>query len=116
MPFENSFVEDVLDRFGTITAATSRKMFGGYGIFHEGIMFALIADNELYLKVDAQSQHYFETISLPPFSYHRKQGKTFKMSYYLAPGEFFEDPEESGIWTQRSLDAAHRAAPTTKKK
>lgn len=116
MPFEHPFVEEVLDRFGSIISATSRTMFGGYGIFHEGIMFALIADNELYLKADSQSQHYFEAVSLPPFSYQKKQGKTFKMSYYLAPETFFEAPEETGLWTQRALDAARRAASSKKKK
>lgn len=114
MATENPFVEEVLDRFRTTTSATSRKMFGGYGIFYDGKMFALIADNELYLKADPQSISYFEALNLPPFSYQKKQGKTFKMSYYQAPESFFEEPEETREWTNRALDAARRAASTKK--
>lgn len=116
MPPDNPFVEEVLDRFHTTTTATSRKMFGGHGIFHDGVMFALIADNELYLKADSQSQHYFEAISLPPFTYQKKAGKRYTMSYYQAPESFFEEPDETAVWTQRALDAARRAASSTKKK
>jgi len=38
------YLKEVLELFGPITA---RKMFGGYGIYHNGLMFALVADDTL---------------------------------------------------------------------
>lgn len=112
---ENPFVMEVLDRLQIAAAATSRKMFGGYGIFHDGTMFALIADNELYLKADHKSSHYFDAMNLPPFSYTKAEGKILKMSYYLAPESFFEEPEQTLLWAKRALDASRRAAANKNK-
>lgn len=115
MPIDNTFVENVLDRLQLSTTVICKKMFGGYGLFHDGIMFALIADNELFLKTDGQSSHFFKAMNLPPFSYDKARRKTVRLSYYLAPESFFEEPEETLLWTQRALDAARRAHPGAKK-
>ena len=109
MPTENAFVEEVVDLLGQFSEVSSRKMFGGYGIFHAGLMFALIADNELFLKADKQSVHFFENSDCPPFSYSRAGGKEYKMSYYRVPEAFFEDPEQTQLWSKRAQDAALRA-------
>lgn len=114
MANENQFVDDVLQRFHTVISATPRKMFGGYGFFHEGIMFALIADNELYLKADKNSVCYFDDLSLPPFTYKKANGRAIHMSYHLAPETFFEQPEETSLWTLRALEASRRAASAKK--
>ena len=104
-----SFVEEVLHRLEQTGEVSSRRMFGGVGIFHAGLMFALIADNELYLKADQKSVHFFEQADCPPFSYSKANGKVFKMSYYLAPESFFEELDETILWSKRAQDAALRA-------
>jgi len=114
MPNENAFVEDVMHRFNTVISATCRKMFGGFGVFHDGIMFALIADNELYLKTDKKSVCYFDDLNLSPFNYKKAGGREIHLSYYLAPEAFFEQPEETSLWTLRALNASRRAAATKK--
>ena len=114
MKVDSPFVNEVLDRLQEVGPATARRMFGGYGIFLDGLMFALIADNELYLKADKQSSHFFEEQALPPFSYTKSEGKVFKMSYYLAPESFFEEIDDTRLWTTRAIEAARRA-PRKKK-
>jgi DNA transformation protein len=52
---------------------------------------------------------------LEQFSYE-KQGKAFKMSYYMAPEEIFDDPEEAKMWAERSYAAAVRSQKPKKKK
>jgi len=116
MPAENLFVEEVLDRLHHTGSVSSRKMFGGYGIFHDGLMFALIANNELYLKADKHSIHFFEANDCVPFSYSKAGGKEYKMSYYQAPESFFEEPEQTELWTKRAQDAAFRAPRKKTKK
>jgi DNA transformation protein len=109
--FANHIV-DLLDPFGPCEA---RRMFGGFGIFHHGLMFGLIADGSLYLKADAESQALFEAEGSEAFSYY-KQGKEYKLSYFLAPETFFEDPENCLYWARKAFDAALRNPNKSRKK
>ncbi len=98
-------LEAVFAEFGTIQ---SRRMFGGYGIFHDGLMFALVADDELYLKADKYSATDFTSLDLNAFQYD-KNGKTVEMSYYRAPEEIFDDPDIAKEWAIKAYDAALRS-------
>ena len=99
------YIKEVFESLGTVQV---RKMFGGHGLFHGGVMFGLIADDTLYLKSDPIIESYFTERDLEQFTYD-KRGKPVKMSYFMAPEELFEDPEQATIWGGRSLDAAFRA-------
>lgn len=98
------YLREVFEDFGPITA---RKMFGGYGIYHDGRMFGLVADDTLYLKVDAENLAWFEEEGLEPFMYE-KNGRSVKMSYHLAPDDIMDDRELAAVWARRSFEAALR--------
>lgn len=100
-----TFLQEAFAEFGAITA---RKMFGCYGIYHQGLMFALVANDTLYLKADADNVCHFEALQLPPFQFN-KNGKLVKMSYYQAPDEIMDDAELAATWARRSFDAALQA-------
>ncbi len=85
-----------------------RRMFGGYGIFHQGLMIGLIADEMLYLKADAQLAARFLGRACAQFSY-RKGNKVVRMSYYQAPPEALEQPDQLAEWAHLALRAARRA-------
>lgn len=104
------YLHEVFERFGTITA---RKMFGGYGLYHAGLMFALVSNDTLYLKADAENAGYFVEQGLGRFEY-RRGGKTMRLSYYLAPAELMEDRELAMLWARRSYAAALRGAGAKK--
>lgn len=99
------YVKEVFKSFGPVQA---RKMFGGCGLFYDGVMFGLIADDVLYLKSDQAIESHFTDRELERFTYE-KRGKSIRMSYFMAPEELFEDSEQAAIWARRSLDAAVRA-------
>ena len=105
-------VVDLLDGFGPCEA---RRMFGGYGIFHQGLMFALIADGNLYLKADDDNRSLFEAESCERFSYYKKD-REYRLSYYTAPEAFFEDPAACRQWAGRAFDAALRNPPKKRKR
>lgn len=105
------FLKEVFEEFGPVHP---RRMFGGYGLFHKGLMFGLVSDDVLYLKADVTLAPFFEERGLEPFQYE-KHGKTFKMSYYMAPEEIFEDPAEAKGWALRSYEAALCAKKPEKK-
>ncbi len=97
-------VVDLLADFGPCEA---RRMFGGFGIFHQGLMFALIADDILYLKADDDNRASFEAAGCERFSYY-KQEREYRLSYYTAPEDFFDDPAARGQWARSAFDAALR--------
>ncbi len=99
------YLHEVLEQFGQIQA---RRMFGGYGIYHDGLMFGLVLDDLLYLKADEISAEHFESRGLDRFGYE-KGGKLIKLSYYLAPEEVLDDPNAAALWARRAYEAALRA-------
>jgi DNA transformation protein len=112
---DKEFVDHIVDFTQTIGPVTAKRMFGGYGLFLNGLMFGLIADSTLYLKIDNELEPEFIAKGLTPFTYSRK-GKPFKMSYYQAPEETLEDSNEMTIWANKSYNAAVRSADKKPKK
>jgi len=110
----SEYVEYLKEVFSAFGFVEPRRMFGGYGIFHKGLMFALVADEVLYLKADETLATFFEERGLDQFQYD-KRGKTVKMSFYMAPEEIFDDPVEAKGWALRSYEAAARANKPVKK-
>jgi len=104
----DAFVDYLLDLLAPLGSVSARSMFGGHGIYHEGVMFGLVADDILYLKADAENVAHFEAAGLPAFEYG-KGGKSIRMSYFLAPPEMMDDPEAAARWARRSIAAALRA-------
>jgi DNA transformation protein len=99
-----SFVVECLLPLGPVSA---RRMFGGFGIYLHGTMFALIAYEQLYLKVDDGNRQAYEDAGLPYFTYSDK-GKTIRMPYREAPGEGFDEPEILCDWARQAYAAALR--------
>lgn len=104
----NEFLAYVLEAMLHHTVVTSRRMFGGHGLYRERLMFALIADDMLYLKTDAENVKRFEQAGSVPFSY-QSADRTVRLSYWSAPAECLETPAEMRDWCQLSYAAALRA-------
>ncbi|MFT6005875.1 MAG: DNA transformation protein [Pseudoalteromonas tetraodonis] len=100
-----TFLHEVFESFGPIR---SRKMFGGHGIYHQDLMFGLVADDELYLKTDAENITEFEEQGLQPFEFKSKDGKVMQMSYLKAPEEIYDDSDQARYWADLSFAAAVR--------
>jgi DNA transformation protein len=101
------YITEMLEPFGNIKA---RKMFGGYGIYKNMLMFALISDDELYFKADLETAKYFKSQDLEPFTYQAK-GKLITLSYYKIPPEIIEDAEIFAKY----FDMAYNSALTSRK-
>ncbi|MEM7429065.1 MAG: TfoX/Sxy family protein [Pseudomonadota bacterium] len=106
------FVSEALETFGPVD---TRRMFGGAGLFRDGLMFALIADEQVYFKTDDENRPDFEAEDCPPFIYETKDGRRTVMSYSLAPERLYDDPEEMAQWARKAFEAAVRADAGKKK-
>ena len=106
---EQEFVNYVVDLMQLTGPVTAKRMFGGYGIFLDGLMFALIANSVLYLKADKESEKKFTGRGLEAFKYNKKD-KEYKMSYYQAPDEALEDIDVMNHWANNAYNTALKAA------
>lgn len=105
-PEYRDFVQELLAPLGPVSI---RRMFGGGGVFYDEVMFALIADETLYLKVDDETRPAFEAAGQGPFTYQRSEGQRAMRSYYQLPDELFDEPDELRLWARRAVDVALRA-------
>jgi DNA transformation protein len=103
-------VADLLAQLGDpfTHGATIRRMFGGHGIFCDGVMFALIADDAMYMKVDDETRGAFADAGGTAFTY-TKGGREIALSYFSVPDSANEDVDELRDWAHMALAAAHRA-------
>ena len=108
MAKRSDFVEFVADQMAFVGGLRIRAMFGGYGIYRDDCMFALIADDRLYFKADATTRAEFEARSLGPFSYIAR-GKPVTLRYYEAPPEVFEEQDAMRTWVRTAHETALKA-------
>ncbi|MEO8331265.1 MAG: TfoX/Sxy family protein [Gallionella sp.] len=104
----NEFVDYVAELMAGWAAVSLRKMFREYGLYREGSMFALIADDQLYFKADMGNESQFERAGSHPFVYI-SQTRTVQMSYWPAPDDSLESAAEMAGWCQSAYAAALRA-------
>jgi len=109
MAVSDDYLVYVLDQLGGVGTVQARSMFGGAGIYCRGVMFALVADDVLYLKVDDSNRADFEEVGAGPFRpYPEKGGKSTVMSYYEVPADILEDRDLLASWAQKALEIAVR--------
>ena len=95
--------------FAPFGAVTVKRMFGGHGVYIEGLCFAIEHRGEVFLKVDAESQPGFAAAGSSPFIYNAR-GKTMPTSFWRLPSAAREDATELTRWAVLGLEAARRAA------
>jgi DNA transformation protein and related proteins len=96
----------LFEPFGSVTV---KRMFGGSGIYAEGLCFAIEADGEVFVKTDALSRADFSAADSAPFTYVAK-GKSRPTSYWSLPAIAHDEADELRRWARTGLEAARRAA------
>ncbi|HSH44941.1 MAG TPA: TfoX/Sxy family protein [Longimicrobiales bacterium] len=105
----DGFREFVLEQLRRASPATitHRPLFGGVGIYADGLFFGFMANDMLYFKVDDTNRGYFEDRGMGPFLPYGDPDRP--MSHWQVPGDLLEEPDQLGTWMERSLDVARRA-------
>jgi DNA transformation protein len=97
-----NYIIDLLSQYGNISA---RRMFGGYSIYLNKTIFAIIIDDELYFKADSDLGLEYKKVGSYPFTYQRND-KRVSLSYWYAPAEIIEAPDLLKDWFDKSLKVA----------
>jgi DNA transformation protein and related proteins len=101
--FKN-FVRDLFADFGPVTI---RNMFGGAGVYADGVMFAILAQDTLYLKTDAVSAFAYASEGMRAFKYTPRGREPVALSYWEVPPRLLEEPEELASWAREAHRIAH---------
>lgn len=114
MVASDSFAAFLREQLAPLGRIALRRVFGKTGVFCDGLMFGMVTDNMLYLRVDEHNRVAFgEAESAPPLSYVKK-GSTIDLSFWRAPERLFDEPDEFVTWARMALAAARRVAAKRK--
>ena len=114
MVASDGFAEFLREQLAPLGNVVLRRMFGGAGVFCDGLMFGIVADDVLFLKADDSNRPAFEAEGLGPLTYEAK-GRTVQLPYWQVPERLFDEPEEMVEWARAALVAARRAAAKKKR-
>ena len=94
------------DLFGGLGPISARRMFGGAGLYAGGAMFAILADDQLYMKTDSVLAADYEAAGSEAFVYDTKNGARRIGSLWRLPDSALDDPDEALDWAKKSLAVA----------
>jgi len=102
--------ERLAELFSAYGPVAVRRMFGGAGVFADGLMIALWVEGVVFLKADEHTIPDFEREGLRPFSYETKAGTRTLTSYWRMLERLYDDPDELAVWARRALESARRSS------
>jgi DNA transformation protein len=105
MAVSDDFRDFVLEQLAPAGRVTPRAMFGGIGLYLDGLFFALIDDDTLYFKADEATRARYERAGSKPFCpYPDAPDKA--MGYWEVPADILEEPDELAAWAREALGVA----------
>lgn len=110
------YCDYVIDLLAPWSDVTVCAMFGGYGVYRQGQIFAIIVDGMLYFKVDDQNLSDYEAADSQPFTYEAKGRTSVTMSYWLVPSEVMEDSDKLNQFAEKSYQAGLRSLKKKRKR
>jgi DNA transformation protein and related proteins len=99
----------ISELFAQFRPVIVRRLFGGEGLSAEGVMFAILSKDAIYLKADGEARGAFEREGSTPFSYQAKGERREIQSFWRMPERLYDDPDELAVWAERALAVARRS-------
>src|SRR5690242_11953354 len=93
-------IEQALELLGGLGPLRSKRMFGVIGIYCDELFFAVLDEDNLYLKVDPETEARFRGAGSEPFSFENSEGEIAVMSYWRMPETGWDDADEAKDWAR----------------
>lgn len=103
---DGAAIEELFEPLGPVSI---RRMFGGKGIYHHGLIVAIEIYGDILLKADHVSAPRFAAAGARQWVYENKKGTSVAMPYWSIPDEALDDPHEMTEWLQLAYEAAIRS-------
>lgn len=104
MSLSQAYLERVLSCMSQVVKVTYRRIFNGAGIYHQGVQFAIIVNDQLYFRVDEYSRPLFEQKTMRAF---QPRAINLQSSFFQVPEDILANPEELKHWMRIAVEAAH---------
>ncbi len=108
-----AWVAEATEPLGTFS---SRRMMGGATLYLDGVAFAIVGDDGLWLKADGETDAQWDAAGCERFTYTFPDGRVGSMNYRRAPDAVYDDGDELIAWARLALAAGVRAAAKKKPK
>jgi DNA transformation protein and related proteins len=105
MAASNEYLQYILEQLADLSRVSSRRMFGGFGLYSGSQFFALVFGDTLYFKVGEATRPDYESRGMRRFQPY-KDKPLLSMSYYEVPADVLEDADELVVWARRAVEAA----------
>lgn len=102
--------DTIQELFAGFGAVSVRRLFGGAGLFADGVMFGLVSGGEIYLKADEATAPRFAAEGCRPFEYGTKTGRRAIASFRKLPERLYDDADELAEWARQAVAVARRKA------
>jgi len=109
-PQAKAIVADLDRRLTPLGPFRAKPMFSGYGLYLDGVIFALVLRETLYLKVDDRNRPDFDHAGSAPFRYETRKGEVTVNSYWRCPAEVLAQTETLQEWVTGAVAASRRIA------
>jgi DNA transformation protein len=108
MAVSDDYLAYVLEQLAELGRVSSRRMFGGVGLYCDEFFFGLLDDDTLYLRVGDANRADYSARGMSPFRPFPDK-PLLSMSYYETPAEVLENAAELVSWARRSVAVAMAA-------
>ena len=115
MVASDSFAALLREQLRPLGRVTMRRMFGKTGVFCNGLMFGMVTEDTLYVRVDDHNRAVFQEAAADPPLNYEKQGRTIDLSFWRVPERLIDEPDELVAWARAALAAARRVAAERKR-
>ncbi|HET9958793.1 MAG TPA: TfoX/Sxy family protein [Polyangiaceae bacterium] len=105
-----SYLSYVLDQFSGAGEVVSRRMFGGVGLYRDGVFFGAVDDDAVYMRVDEATRPEYERRGMPMLRPLKSKPDLVMQAYFQLPPEILDDREVLHEWLERAVRAAVAAA------
>jgi DNA transformation protein and related proteins len=109
---DHAHIGELFSAFGPVVV---RRLFGGAGIYADGVFIGILHEEVIYLKADAATAPAFEREGCTPFTYAAKGGRRTLTSFWRLPERLYDDPDELAGWARTALAVAQRGAAAKQK-
>jgi DNA transformation protein len=117
---DSSFHEYVKELFSGLGPVQIKRMFGGAGGYADGVMFLLLGNDTIHIKVDEALKAELREEGSGPFEWTPQNGpragETIDLGYWRLPDSALDDPDEAAIWGRKALAIARAKAAAKPKK
>src|SRR5262245_20497749 len=116
MAKSSPLLDYLVDHLAPLGEARGRAMFGGFGVYLDGLIIGIIAFDTFFLKTDETNRPAFEAAGAQPFAYQRGGEPAVSTTYWECPADVLEEPDRLREWTAKSLAVSRRSQAQNKKR